>query len=307
MTACPFEQIEAINANRVYAHDLRKVTFYVTLANMNAHGLHNNLQIPVKAKNLSSWLLSQGISSVTTGEIAQIIDTPINQLSQRMRALAERNEMVSPARGLWIPVSPEYREWGAPEAITYIDALMNHLGANYYVGWMSAAALLGASHHASQVFQVATSKTVQKRVIGRSRINCYTRSNVASLPSFQFKTRTGFAKVSTRAATMLSIANDTNLTAGLNNAANIIIELSETDEPYLREISECAHLFPMSALRRLGWIMDNFTETPSLDDLVCISQASEIKLSKLSMNNAYSGHIDRKWSIDLNTKIEPDV
>jgi predicted transcriptional regulator of viral defense system len=224
-----------------------------------------------------------------------------------MISLMKRGEMISPARGLWIPVSPEYRAWGGPEAITYIDALMHHLNAEYYVGWMSAAALLGASHHASQVFQVATSKTVANRTIGRSDMHFFMRRNVAFLPTFRFKTQTGFARISTRAATMLSIASDMGLASGPNNAATIIIELSETDETYLQEVADCAAEFPASALRRLGWILDNFTDEHDLDLLEEISNTSETKLSKLSLYDSYSGHVDKKWSLDINTRIEPDV
>ncbi len=33
---------------------------------------------------------------------------------------------MTPARGLWVPVPPEYRLWGAPPAIDFIAALMDH-------------------------------------------------------------------------------------------------------------------------------------------------------------------------------------
>ena len=261
----------------------------------------------VKAKDIASWLLSHGIIAATTEEIARLIDVPSTQVRQRMAPLMRRGEMVSPARGLWVPVSPEYREWGSPEAIMYIDAMMHCLNADYYVGWMSAAALFGASHHAPQVFQVATSKTVSNRVIGRSDMRFYKRSNAATLPTFRFKTQAGLAKVSTRAATMLSIANDMNLASGSNNAANILIELSEIEESYLEEVVDCADLFPAAALRRLGWILENFTDIQNLDTLAEISRASEVKLSKLSAYDNYSGRIDKKWALDINTRIEPDV
>lgn len=286
---------------------LRKVTKCVTLANMNAHTSHTTAQAVVKARDIPNWLLSHGITSATTEDIARYIDVPANQVRQRMATPAKRSEIVSPARGLWVPVAPEYREWGGPEAITYIDSLMRHLNAHYYVGWMSAAALLGASHHASQVFQVASSKVVANRVIGRSDIRFYVRSNVSTLPTFQFKTQTGFATVSTRAATMLSIANDMEMASGPNNAANVIIELSETDDAYLQEVADCSSLFPASALRRLGWILDTFADGQDLEPLAAISQMNKTKLSKLSMYDTYSGRIDKKWSLDINTRIEPDV
>jgi len=172
---------------------------------------------------------------------------------------------------------------------------------------MTAAAILGAGHHASQVFQVATAKTVRNRMIGRSDYKFYHRSNVGSLPTFRYKTQTGAVNVSTRAATMLSATNDLNNVSGLDNAANIIVELSDTEEPFLDDVAACYTLFHISALRRLGWILENFTNTSGLDQLIRISQSSNIKQSKLSTYKSYSDRIDAKWSLDINERIEPDV
>jgi len=265
------------------------------------------MQSAVKATDVVSWLLSHGINAVTTEDLSGLIGVPMNQVRQRMAPLLQRGEMISPARGLWVPVPFEYRQWGAPEALQYIDFMMRHLGAEYYIGWMTAASLLGAGHHAPQVFQVAVSKAISNREIGRSDIRFYQRSNVGSLPTSRVKTQTGAVMVSTRAATMLSVANDTGLAAGLNNAANIIIELSEADEPFLQELSACAGLFPISALRRLGWILDNFAPENDLSQILEISRQSTVKSSKLSMHHSYSGRVDEKWSLDINMEVEPDV
>ena len=261
----------------------------------------------IKAADVVSWLLSHGVSAATTEELAALLCIPKNHVRQRLAPLIKRYEMISPARGLWIPVPYEYRLWGAPEAVYYINQMMNHLKAEYYVGWLSAAEILGASHHAPQVFQVATSKAVENRDIGRSKLQFFERSNVGTLPIFRHTTQTGFVNVSTRAATMLSVAHDIGLASGSDNAANIIIELSETEEDIISEIVSCADLFPITALRRLGWILESFTDYNSLDLLSEISRKSDVKLSKLSMNNAYSNRLNKRWSLDINERIEPDV
>jgi hypothetical protein len=261
----------------------------------------------VKAADIVSWLLSNGITSATTHELSGLLGVPEKHVKQRLAPLVKRGEIISPARSLWLPVPFEYRQWGAPEAIYYIDKLMRYYKADYYIGWMSAASILGARHHASQIFQVATSRLVRNKVIGRSDIRFYQRSNVSSLPSFHHQTLTGVVTVSTRAATMLSITNDLNNVSGLDNAANLVIELSETDDEFIGEIAACANLFPISALRRLGWILSNFTDTSGLEQLIVVSQESNVKLSKLSMHNAYSDRIDKTWSLDINERVEPDV
>jgi predicted transcriptional regulator of viral defense system len=273
-----------------------------------------NAEIKVKAQNglirtaeVVSWLLSHGITAVTSEELSALLGVSKNQMLQRLAPLVKRSEIISPCRGFWIPIPFEYRQWGAPEAIYYIDRMMRFLEIDYYIGWMSAASILGANHHAVQVFQVATERLVRNRVIGRSDFRFFQRSNVGSLPIFPYKAQTGTVKVSTRAATMLSVTNDLSIVAGLDNAANIIIELSETEEPFVDEVAACSSLFPISALRRLGWILENFTETSKLDILAKLSKESSVKVSKLTSYKAYSDHIDNRWSIDLNERIEPDV
>ena len=261
----------------------------------------------VRTAEAVSWLLSHGIAAVTNEELSALLGVSQNQMLQRLAPLVKRGEIISPCRGFWIPIPFEYRQWGAPEAIYYIDKMMRFLEIDYYIGWMSAASILGASHHAVQVFQVATERYVRNRVVGRSDFRFFRRSNVGILPSFRYKTQTGAVKVSTRAATMLSVANDLSIAAGLDNAANIIIELSETEEPFVEEAAACSALFPISALRRLGWILENFTETPELDILAKLSKESTVKVSKLTSYKAYSDHIDNRWSIDINERVEPDV
>ncbi|MCL2807080.1 MAG: type IV toxin-antitoxin system AbiEi family antitoxin [Coriobacteriia bacterium] len=270
--------------------------------------IHNTQSLDtVKATDVASWLLSHGITDITTEELAGLIGVPKNQVRQRMAPLVKRCEIVSPARGLWIPVPFEYRQWGAPETVHYIDAMMKHLETDYYIGWMTAASFFGASHHAPQVFQVATSKTVSNRIIGRSDMRFFQRSNVGILPTTRINTQTGTVTVSTRAATMLSAASDISLVAGLDNAANIIIELSETDEPFLEEVVASAHLFPISAVRRLGWILESFTSIDGLEDLRFLSSQSDKRFSKLSVHHSYSNKVSKNWSLDINAEVEPDI
>jgi len=261
----------------------------------------------IKTSDIVSILLSNGTTVITTEELSVLLNVPEKQVKQRLAPLVKRGEMITPARGLWLPVPYEYRQWGAPEASYYIDKMMRFFEVDYYIGWMSAAAILGAGHQASQVFQVATSSLVRSRVIGRSDIRFYQRSNVSSLPTFRYKTKTGTVKVSTRAATMLSIANDLSNVSGLDNAANLIIELSETEDSFIDGVADCAGLFPISALRRLGWILDNFTDINGLESLETISRKSTVKQSKLSMYKTYSDRIDKTWSLDINERIDPDV
>src|SRR5262249_50589946 len=128
----------------------------------------NTIPVVVRPVDSADWMLARGRSSATTAEMAEILDVAPDLVRVRLHPYVRRGEWVSPARGLWIPVPPEYRLWGAPEGIEIVDRVMRHLGVQYYVGWLSAAALYGAAHHAPQVFQVAVSRHVADRQVGRT-------------------------------------------------------------------------------------------------------------------------------------------
>ena len=61
----------------------------------------------VRAADLADWLLAHGRTSITTGETAELLDIPADQVRVRLHVPSRRGELVSPARGLWIPVPPQ--------------------------------------------------------------------------------------------------------------------------------------------------------------------------------------------------------
>lgn len=104
---------------------------------------------------------------------------------------------------------------------------MTHLGIQYYVGWLSAAAVHGSSHHAPQQFHVAVERTVRARTIGRTRFHFATRSRVQVVPVIEKQTRSGFARVASIEATALDICDTPRIAGGLDAAATVVIELAD--------------------------------------------------------------------------------
>lgn len=286
---------------------LTNITKNVSLGNMNLSSTNIEAKHNLKAAELPDWLLSQGISSVTTEDIANVLRIPKSTVPQRMAALRKHGEIVSPSRGLWIPVAPEYRSWGAPPAIELIDSLMEHLNTDYYIGWLSAASLLGASHHAPQVFQVATVRHVADRVIGRSRMQFYRRGELVELPSFNIETKSGAVPVSTKAVTLLDIVSDLNIVGGLDNAANLVIELCENEDDLVEQLIEVAPRYSAAAIRRLGWIVEKFTDISGMCSLVQYAQEKSQHPSVLDPSTSVTHEIDDVWNIDINREVEPDV
>lgn len=260
----------------------------------------------VTAPELADWALSHGIGALTTEEIAHLIGTPSNQVKQRMAPLRKKGLVFSPARSLWVPVPAEYRTWGAPDPMLYIDDMMAHLGVDYCVGWLTAAALHGASHHAAQVFQVAVDRQVRDRAFGRSRLEFFERGYVGSVSLAAPTHGVSRSKVSSPGTTMLMLAADVGQCGGIHNVANLVLELAEESPGFERELASDAPLFSDAASRRIGWLLDEFGEgAPAQLTEYCATLKSEASfLSPLAQR---TGSRNRRWNIVVNEEVEPDV
>ena len=198
----------------------------------------------VAAPHAADWALSRGISAMSTEELAEVIGVPPQQVRQRLQVPSRRGEWVAPGRGLWLPVPPEYRTWGAPPGIEVIQHLAAHLEVDYYVGWLSAAELLGAAHQAPQVFQVAVARQIPDRQVGRTLFQFHHRTRVGLVPTVDHVTRSGAALVSTVAVTTLDVATDVAVVGGIDNAATVLVELSEHPAFDLGAVIALAHHYP---------------------------------------------------------------
>ena len=108
-----------------------------------------------------------------------------------LRRLKKQGRIVSPRRGFYVIVPPEYRATASPPASWFIDELMRYLEQPYYVGLLSAAAIHGAAHQQPMVFQVLTSKPTREMRAGKVAIQFSMSSKVEQMPVSGKQTETG--------------------------------------------------------------------------------------------------------------------
>lgn len=272
-------------------------------------GRVSSLRERVSAPHAADWALGRGIAALTTDDLAGLLGVPADQVRRRLHAPAGRNEWVQPARGLWVPVPPEYRAWGAPPGVEIIGDLAAHLSIKYYVGWLSAAALHGASHHAPQVFQVATSRGVRDRVVGRTQFQFHKR-DTDRVPVVHRETRSGSVPVSSVAATMLDLASDPVIGGGIDNTATVVVELVAADGFVLGDLVDAHRPFRPSALRRLGWLLDQFADDvdmAGLEALRSIAVDGPPTPARLDPARPLAGPVDERWMVRVNRSVEPDL
>jgi len=260
----------------------------------------------VRAPHLADWALAHGRSALTTQDIADALGIPQRQVSERLAAPMARHEWVRPVRGLWLPVPPEFRTWGAPPGIEVVDLVAQHLRLDYYVGWLSAAQLHGAAHQSPQVLQVAVSRQLRDRAVGRTSFQFHRRSDITLVPVVHHATRAGQARLSTVEATVLDIARDVALAGGIDNAATVILELDEIHALDRDEVVRLASTVPTAAVRRLGYVLDRLGGRGDLEGLRTVALSGPSTPARLDPSGTATGPVDATWLVRRNRDVEVD-
>jgi predicted transcriptional regulator of viral defense system len=262
-----------------------------------------------RAADVVDGLLARGQSAVTTAEAAQLLDVPPEQVRVRLHRLVRTGHLFSPSRGLWVAVPPEFRSWGVVPGLHFLDAMMHHLGRDYYVGWLSAAELHGAAHQRPQVLQVAVDRHLPDRDVARVRLRFAERSHLAEVPRRRRNVPTGQVWVSTPEATTLDLAADPVRGGGVSNVATVLADLADEQRLDPGRLAAAAERFGLPAVRRLGYLFDAVdlgVLAEALHPLADARRATSPDL--LAPERAVTGDVpvDARWRVRVNTPVEPD-
>ena len=171
----------------------------------------------VTPSSLPDWLLGRGRLFVTTTEIAELTGLSGAAVPVHLHRARAANKIVSVTKGGWVPVPLVYRESGAPPPMHYVDYLMRYLGHPYYVGFLSAARIHGASHQVPMVLQIVTPALLRDRRVGAHRLQFVRRSDAASRAVQEHDTDDGPVTISTPETTVLDLVDAPERGAGLDN------------------------------------------------------------------------------------------
>jgi predicted transcriptional regulator of viral defense system len=133
------------------------------------------------------------------------------------------------------------------------------------------------------------------------------RDRVTKVPTQLFRTYSGDVPLSTPAVTALDAATDLNLVGGLDNAANIIIDLVGEADLKAAEVAQAAKWFPAASARRVGWVMENLAGAPAMDALRDAVRPDRVPPSLLHPGHPRTGRTDRRWNLVINQEVEPDT
>jgi len=113
--------------------------------------------------------------------------------------------------------------------------------------------------------------------------------------------------VSSRETTLLDVANDIGIAGGIDNAANLIIELCEATAPDTDILAALSAHYPVTTARRLGFLLEKFTDISGLEKLEAAYTKCNTAPSLLDPQAGRKGAFNARWNIIVNREVNPDV
>ncbi|MDE0160096.1 MAG: hypothetical protein OXL98_00010 [Acidimicrobiaceae bacterium] len=262
----------------------------------------------VSPGDLADWLIGQGRHFITTDDAAGVLGVRAASVPASLERARKARKVISVTKRGWVPVPPEFRSAGAPPPSHFIHQLMDHLGHPYYVGFLSAAAILGASHQAPMVFQVVAPARLRRRRIGRSRIQFIQRAAAGERPRWQYGVPTGRIWVSSPEVTALDLVESPQDGAGLSNVATVCGALLMDGSLNPEALASAAAMYPAAVAQRCGYIIDLMASEcgAEFDTAPLQALVAGCRYRHLSPSGGGGRH-DPRWHIVVNAEIEHDL
>lgn len=249
-----------------------------------------------------------GYVSFTTKEMADALGVPEVNARASLRWYRKKGEIATPLSGFHLIVPPEDRDRGCLQAEVFVPQLMRHLGLPYYVGLLSAAAYHGAAHQRPQLFQVVIPKGRPRILCGKIGIDFISRQNAVKVPVIRRNTPSEAIRVSSPEATAFDLVGYERRSAGIDNVATILIELSEVLDG--DRLAEVAALSPVAWSQRLGYLLEtlDLEKVIELGPLAAYVEAHANKVTPLTSWGELKGRRrDPRWKVAINVEVDPDL
>ena len=231
-----------------------------------------------------------------------------------IRRSKKKRLVVSPWRNFFVILRPEDRAAGAPDPVRWIDPLMKHLGVDYRVSLLRAAAFHGSSHQASMVFQVLTPRQLRSFEAGRHRIQFLFQQPVTFAGLNQapwlaaLKSESGFAKAAGVELTLLDCMRYFHKAGGINGVAQVVRDIGGKANP--KSLAKAAEAYENSVVRRLGYLLESFGHERQARALRPLAQRAKSVKPLNAAAKPFLGKsaapLNADWQLILNQSVEVD-
>jgi len=248
-------------------------------------------------------LQAEGRGSITSTQILEDTGARADAVRAATANAIAKGLLFSPAKGLYVPVPPQFRSWRVVPADHFIDAMMSHLGCGYYVGFLSAAAHWGAAHQAVQEYQVVVNRHVLDRDIERVRLRFHQTRQLDERDTVRVSGTEAMLTVASPNQCAVDLVDSPSWGGGLSNVATVLAELPDLDGAQLAQLAD-RRARPVA--QRLGWLLEHVETDVDLGPLDGLAR-SRTRNVALDARQARRGERDERWGIIVNTHVEADV
>lgn len=231
-------------------------------------------------------------------------------IKSALKRLADKGKIISIFKGYYLIIQPQYASMGILPPAIFLDEFMKFLGRPYYLALLSAAAYHGASHQQPQEFFVITNFPVLRHTLKKGlKVNYISKKEIPEKLLEIKNTESGYLKISNPVLTATDLIQFEKRVGGINRVVTVLNELAEEIKPDDFNDFIIANT-PVTALQRLGFILDKVIENNVLADaLFQTLERVGAKLFRIPLkaSAAIKGFSsDERWKVIINTKIEID-
>ena len=227
-----------------------------------------------------------------------------------LKRLADKGKIISIFKGYYLIIPPQYASKGILPPAIFLDGFMNFLERPYYLALLNAAAFHGATHQQPQEFFVMTTFPVLRPTQRKGmKLNYISQRKIQDKLLEIKKTESGYLKISNPVLTATDLIQFEKRVGGINRVVTVLNELAEVIKPDDFDDFIIANT-PITALQRLGYILDKVIENVVLADaLFDTLERVGTKLFRIPLKasapvKGFSS--DERWKVIINTEIEID-
>lgn len=260
----------------------------------------------MKALTFINELRGQGRFSFTIADAEKALALEKVPCLNALHRLKKNGLIVSPAKGFYLIIPPEYQTYGCLPADMFIPNLMHYWNLPYYVGFLSAAQYYGAAHQKPQRFQVVTLKNRLPIHCGRIYIEFIAKKQIDTQLIKKFNTLAGTIDVAIPELLAVDLVSSPQHAAGINNVATILFDLIEMlDAKKLLELTQSnTELF---WVQRLGWFLEFLGAEELANMLFTALEGRTLHWVRLVSRVPYNPiERNKKWHVIVNTTVESD-
>lgn len=227
-----------------------------------------------------------------------------------LKRLTDKGKILSVHKGYYIIIPPQYLNKGIIPPTMFLDAFMKEIKRPYYVGLLNAAAFYGASHQQPQEFFVITCFPVLRPMLKKGlKINYISIRDFPEQLLEKRKTEAGYLNISNPGLTATDLIQFEKRIGGINRAATVINELSETMTSANFDAGLLANA-PVTALQRLGYILEFVCSNQTLANAlfeVVLNEGLKLYRIPLKASGKVAGFSsENRWQVIVNTEMDID-